>query len=278
MSRVSSVLFGSVAAVGLIASTGACTVSAQTKDRFTEANYVLTDTQAWNGESISINIDGVTYSQNGGVTVIADPQATTITANARLLAEANSDDKASADLTIGEVKNTFGISRATPGEIDIACGHGSTHGTSDGSLSGCELVEIHVPIGSATQKLNLKVLAGNGTLTLTLNQATIGTVGANNNNNASIIANLPDTLGGNISIVSAKAGDMQITLPTAFTADSVDIEADPGATNVGPFTDITALGGGATQVRGTAGTGLATLKISSVQFAGSSGKITLLGD
>ena len=189
MSRVSSVSFGCVV-VAMAIGSGGCTISAQTKDRFTEANYILTDTQAWAGESISINIQGVPIAENGGVTVIADPNLAggLMTANARLLAMANSDDKPSADQSIADAKATFcAFSRTTAGEIDIACGHGSSHGSSDGGQSGCELVEIHVPIGSATQKVNLKVLSGNGTMTLTLNAATIGTVGTGETRMAPVV-------------------------------------------------------------------------------------------
>lgn len=285
MSRLSSVLFGSVV-VAIAVSASACTVTAQTQDRFTESNYVLTDTAQWAGETININIAGVPIAENGGVTVIADPAVNTITANARLLAMANTDDKASADLTTGEVKNTFAISRATPGEIDIACGHGSTHGSSDGGKSGCELVEIHVPIGvagDATHKLNVKALSGNGKLTISFGSAAnVGSLTGNANGaGGDIDITAPSSaasVGATISFVSEQAGDINATLPTAFAADHITIEADPESIDKGPFTDIGTVGGGAVATRGTAGTGLASLNLVSTVFAGTSGKITLAAE
>ena len=208
---------------------------------------------------------------NGGVTVISDPTYTTMTANARMLAMANTDDKASADQSIADAKATFGFTRPAAGEIDINCGHGQSHGSSDSGSSGCELVEIHVPAGSATQKLNLtKVLSGNGTMTLKLANATIGTLGANANGAAcDIVATLPATLGGNISLVSNQAGQ-----PTC-TDDAPDrVRRRQGRLRVRPeharsraaFTDITAHDGGVG--RGAASTGLASLKLTSISFAG----------
>ena len=52
----------------------ACTVTAQTKDRFTESNFVsYSDTQVWAGESIVINIAG----RGPCATMVASPSSPT---------------------------------------------------------------------------------------------------------------------------------------------------------------------------------------------------------
>lgn len=275
MSRVSSVVLG--AFVVVLATTAGCKVSVDTKTRYTEANYLVSDDQDWNGEPITIQIEGVGAAVNGGVKVTSDPATKKINANARLLAMAFSDHKADADLSIADVKNGFKITRDGNG-IKMFCPHGGTHGDSQSGESGCEEVNVIVPAGTADKPLTLTVLSGNGGLTLELADATIAKVGANSNG-GDIKASLPATQGGVVSLVSKKADDITITLPSAFAADHVQLVADADKISVGPFTDITSFvcgdditgcGG-----RGTAGTGLASLKATSKNFAGSTGRIDL---
>lgn len=269
--RVSSLVFGTaVATVALCVS--ACRVSVETKTRFivdSGPDTVRTDTAAWNGEKISINVAGVGISVNGGVTVTADPNVETVTATARFLAM--SFDKPDADLSIADAKQTFTLGRAN-GEIAIACGHGATHGDSNSGESGCELVEVRVPTtGPNGEKLAVKALSGNGTLTLQLSAASIASVEANSNG-GEINADLPATLGGTISLVSEK-DDIALKLPAAFAADEVVLQADADKIALGPFADIkNGIGAGG---RGAVGTGLASLKLTAKEFAGSTGQITL---
>ena len=54
-----------------------------------------------------------------------DPNATTITAVARMLAMADAEDKANADQSIVEAKRTFTITKDANGWL-VACGHGNT--------------------------------------------------------------------------------------------------------------------------------------------------------
>ena len=64
-------------------------------------------------------------------------------------------------------------------------------------------------------------------------------------------------------------------LPADFAADEIILQADEDKIELGPFTDIK--NGAGAGGRGTAGAGLASLKITSKKFAdtGSTGKITL---
>lgn len=272
MSRVSSVVFGCFALAMAIGSVG-CKVSVETKTRYTVDNFELKDTQEWNGEAIVIDIAGVGAASNGGVNVTADPSVKTISANARLLAMAFSDHKADADLSLADVKANFKITRDA-NTITMTCPHGGQHGDSDSGASGCELVNIVIPSGDANRKLSVKVLSGNGGMKLQMASAVIGTIEANSNGaDSSINSDLPATQGGSISLVSNEGDDVTAKLPSDFAADRIELVADQGKVGVGPFTDITAFDG--STGRGTKGTGLASLKLTSKSFAGSTGQVDL---
>lgn len=272
MSRVSSLVFGTVVA-SIVACVSGCQVQAsiKTKTRFVEQNIVKEDTADWDGGPISIKIEGVGVSLNGGVSVVADPNATKVKATARFLALAFEDEKANADLSIVEAKNTFTLTNNGASGISVACGHGGSHGSSNAGESGCEKVDIVVPTGTDAQKLNIKVLSGSGTLTLQLSAAIASNIEANAAG-ADTNADLPATQGATISLVS-ESSDIAAKLPANFAADEIILQADADKLVLGPFTDIkngAGLGG-----RGTAGTGLASLKLTAKSFAGSTGTITL---
>lgn len=268
--RVSSIAVGFIAA-GIVFGASGCRVSVETKQRFVLDSGDSTqkaDTQDWNGEPIDIQIQGVGISVNGGVKVIADASATKVTASARFLAMAF--EKPDADASIAEVASSFVLSRDN-GTIKVVCDHGQTHGSSDSGSSGCEYVEVHVPTGGAGQLLSVNTLSGNGTLTLQLSTAVISSI-TGNSNGGEIVADLPATEGGTISLVSEK-DDITANLPSNFAADEVILAADPASIDLGPFTDIK--NGNGAGGRGTAGTGLKLLHLTSKEFAGSTGKITL---
>jgi hypothetical protein len=268
--RLSSVLFGTVVA-SVLACVSGCRVSVETKTRFTldtGPSTVKEDTADWAGQRIVIDIQGVGASVNGGVKVTADPNVKKVTASTRFLAMAF--EKADADQSIEDAKATYALT-STADEIKIVCGHGQKHGSSEAGESGCELVEVRIPAGADAKKVDVKVLSGNGTLTLQLAAATISNVAANSNG-ADINADLPATLGGTISLVSEK-DDIAVKLPADFAADEVILQADSDKIVLGPFTDIK--NGPGAGGRGTAGTGLASLKLTAKEFAGSTGTITL---
>jgi hypothetical protein len=265
MIRVSTVVFGSVVAA-VVALTG-CRVSVETKNRVIEENVQATAVP-WNGEDIVINADGVGVSVNGGLDVVAD-SVSEVSASARILAMAFSNEKANADLSIAEAKATFKIT-SSGGVITVACGHGGSHGSSNSGESGCEKMVVKVPAGTATQKLKIKALSGNGSVNLDFSNATITSLEANGQGD--IDARIPATAGATVSIVAEKADDIIGRLPSDFAADDIQLVADAESIQ-NDFTDAK-LGQGAGG-RGTAGSGLASLKLSSKEFAGSTGKVTL---
>lgn len=271
MSRVSSLVFGTVV-TAILAAVSGCRVSVETKERFVEKDVVQTDSADWNGEPIEINIAGVGISVNGGVTVVSSPSTTRVKATARMLAMAFAEEKANADQSIVEAKQTFTISNSG-GTINVNCGHGQSHGSSNGGESGCEFVQIEVPAGAQDKPLVLrKVLSGNGDLVLQLSNAYLTELGTNSNG-GDTNADLPAVQGATLSLVSEKADDIAIKLPSNFAADEVILQADADKIQLGPFSDVkngTGAGG-----RGTAGTGLKVLKATSKEFAGSTGTIFL---
>jgi len=268
MSRVRpiSLLLGGV--VALVAFTAGCRVTVETKNRFVEEN-VVADKADWQGETIEVKIDGVAISLNGGVDVEAVQGGTTVEASARMLAMAFAAEKSNADQSIIEAKATFKITK-NGNTITVNCNHGGKHGSSESGESGCEKVVVKVPAGSDTQKLRLSVLSGNGAMNLRLSGATIENLGTNAGGDTDAI--LPGSVGGNISLVAEKSDDIVAHLPETFAADEIVLQADAGKI-FNDFADaqITSGAGG----RGTKGTGLAALKLTSKTFAGSTGTVRL---
>jgi hypothetical protein len=256
---------GSALALTVLALAG-CQVSVKTKTRYTETNVAKEDAATWNGEQIKINIQGVAIAVNGGVNVTVDPNATKVKATANFLA--TSFQKSDADQSIAEAKQTFNVSTSN-GTTTVECGHGNTHGDSNGGESGCELINITIPAGTVQQPLKLDVLGGNGTMTLQLKGAIVQNVGANNKGD--INAELPSTKGGNISLVCEEADDITATMASDWAADQVVLNADADKIVNSTDAKVGAGQGG----RGQAGLGLTALTLTSKSFAGSTGHITL---
>lgn len=270
MIRLSSVVFGCFVAV--VASTTGCKVSAETKDRVHSDDNAITDTQEWNGEPIIVKIQSPGLSSNGGVNVTSDPATKTINANARIVAYAFPEHKPDAELTIADVKQTFKITH-DGGNINILCDHGQAHGDSDSGSSGCELVNIKVPPGTETLPLALTVENGNDQITLQLSNAYLKSLNAvSNGAGGDINADLPSTPGGSVLLISKKGDNVTANFPTTFAADRIEIVADADKRHVPADITLDNVGVG---TRGTAGTGLASIKLSSLPFAGGSGEVTL---
>jgi len=268
MSRFSNVVFGTAVFALAIASTGcSVSVSAKSKTRFVEEN-VTTPGADWAGEAIRVDDAAVGASVNGGLEIIAEQGRTRVEATARLLAMADDNDKASADQTIVEAKQTFKIVKSG-NTITVSCGHGNAHGSSEAGLSGCERLVVRIPAGDATKALDLQAAVGNGGMTISAANATLANLGANSNG-GDIEATIPSTKGANISFVSEKADDITIRLPADFAADAITLQADADKIDTTAFGDIQSGAG-----RGTAGVGAASLKATSKEFAGSTGRIVL---
>lgn len=254
------------ALLGLV-SQSACSaqIDLAVKTRDVQDNLTYTDTLDWTGGKIKIQNEGISVSLEGGVRVVADPNATRVTATARLVALVLPEDKASGDLSLNDVQASYKIARSGD-DIVVSCGHGQSHGSSIGTDAGCELLTVTIPAGTATTPLDLTVVSGSGGMNLELASATLASL-VTSADVGDTTAKLPSTAGATYRLVSEEAGDLDVTMPTPWSADKVTLEADADAiTNA--FA-LTATGG-----YGAAG-GIASLTITSKEFAGSTGEILL---
>lgn len=278
MSRVAAkavLLSGLV--LGIVAGASGCTVQAsvKTKTRFTEDNIApSSDNQTdWAGEKIIVRNESAGVLVNGDTVVRIDPTATRVTATAKIVALANDDDEASAKLTLGELKTTFKIEKAGD-VINVVCGHGGTHGSSNSGESGCNNILVTVPAGDSTNKLALDVLSGNGPVNVDVSAATLESLGVNGKGDITVRA--PTTQGASISVVAEQADDVNLLLPASFAADEVYFvaDADKIVNNVADL-QLTDAEGGKKGSRGTPGEGAKAVKLTSKPFAGSSGQVIL---
>jgi hypothetical protein len=152
-SLASRALFGAVGlGVALVAVLG-CRLEVKTQTQFEDSSQTpKTSTKDWNGEGITISNDGINpLSGLGGVEVKISNTATKITAEAVFAARADDDQKADADASIRDAIQTMVINETANG-FDIRCGHGGAHGTSTVAGSGCKILRVTIPAGSATKR------------------------------------------------------------------------------------------------------------------------------
>jgi hypothetical protein len=279
MSRVAKgVLLGGLV-LGIVASTGCSVqgqVTAKSKTRFTESNVGPSSepSEPWAGEKIVVRDESVGVVTGTALTINVDPSATKVTATAQLVASAANDEEANAKLSIVDAKATFKIVKE--GDVwNVVCGHGASHGTSNGGESGCNNLVVTIPAGSDAQKIALDALCGNGDINIDVSAATLENLGVNGKN-SDITVRAPTTKGANISVVGEENADVTVLLPSSFAADKIELFADPDkiVNNVGDL-QLTDTTGGKTGSRGTAGEGAASVRLTSKEFAGSTNTVTL---
>jgi len=236
-----------------------------TKQRFV-AEAAAEDSADWDGSPIRVESAGVAFAMSGGIRIVAVPGSTRVKAKARLLAMAF--EKADADASLDDARESFVIERRD-GAIVVVCDHGGTHGWSSSQESGCEHIEVAVPAGTASMPLDMTVSNGNGELTLELAGATIARLDGRSKNGA-VNAALSATKGGRITLLAEGGDDVTAKLPADWAADEVILE---GGEIANAFEDVEA--GPGAGGRGAPGTGLALLKLTSEEFAGLAGKLTL---
>ena len=255
-----------LAVVGILA--GGCTqeISLSTKTRDVQDNVLKSDVLDWAGGKIRIQSDGVGVSINGGIKVVADTTVTKVTATARFVALVLPEEKTNGDLSINDAVESFTITHSG-NDVIVNCNHGGTHGSSLTGDSGCELLTVTIPTGTASMKLDLSVLSGNGEVNLALSNAVLSDL-TTSSSVGDTVAVLPATQGATFSLVSEQANDLDVTMPTGWSADAVTLAAD--ATRITNAFPLTSTGG-----VGTPGSGLASLTLTSKPFAGTTGSIKL---
>ncbi|MGH7283956.1 MAG: hypothetical protein ACRELY_20715 [Polyangiaceae bacterium] len=244
---------------GLVIATAACSVSTtgnsitfKTQTKFTYPDETRTDTAAWTGQAIKIENDGVNPNVNGDLKVLSDG-TDTVSATGGIVAYADDTDKANADLTAQEAISSFTLTNDGT-TITIHCGHGGDHGSSSAGKSGCLNLTVHLPVGSATQALNVTVDSGIGPVDIS--GPIVGSLNVNSTGVGDVNASLTPNVGSDNQIV----GDSSVTvaLPADFAADVVQLasQADPPAIDSSAFPDVVSGSG-----RGQAGTGAASIRV-----------------
>lgn len=162
-------LFGAVSL--LVVGAAGCRIEAHTQTQFEDSSQpAITAKKDWNGEKITIDNGGVNpVTGTTGVEVKVDPNAKRISVSATFAAHADDNMESDARASIKDAQQSLVIDEANG--FTIHCGHGGAHGTSNVAGSGCKLLTITIPAGSATQPLDLTVGNGNGSMRVGLANA-----------------------------------------------------------------------------------------------------------
>jgi hypothetical protein len=209
-----------------------CRLEVHTQTQFEDTTQPgKTSTKDWNGEAISIQNDGINpLGGTGGVEVKFSATATKIAAEAIFAAHADDDKKADADASIKDALSTLVITETATG-FDIRCGHGGSHGTSSAAGSGCKILRVTLPAGSATKAHNLTVGNGNGAVRVGLaddrNSAEVPYVNkllVDNNGLGAVDIRTNPVKGADYTITGER--EVRVALPSTFSAQKVTLTVD----------------------------------------------------
>ena len=207
-----------------------CRLEAHTQSAFDDSTQPpKTATRDWNGEPISIENAGVNpLSGTGGVEVRVDAAATRIAVAATFSAQADSDKKSEADLSIRDALQTLVIEESANG-FTIKCGHGQAHGTSGVAASGCKILRVTIPAGSAAKPHDLTVGDGNGSIRVGLANAGdsapyVKRLLIDNNGLGEVDVRVLPVAGADLVITGERA--VRLALPAAFSSQKVTFTVD----------------------------------------------------
>jgi hypothetical protein len=203
------------------------------RSRFVE-DGVDRETDVWVGESIVVESSGVT---TGGGLRLEAGDSTRVRASARLLAIADTDDKPSADAAIDDVKaNAYSIT-TTGAVTTVRCGHGAATRSVSSSESGCDALDVTMPLGSVVQPLSLSARSGQGQVLGLLAGATLANLEVHGKS-GKIEVTAPTTRGATILIVAETGDDVVLHLAADFAADALVLEAPPERLDTSAFPDV----------------------------------------
>lgn len=244
-----------------------CTVSAHTQTKYTAQQPVTkTSVGAWNGTQL-IHV----FNQNGDLTIVADPSTSNISVSAVPFAYA--DNSTDGQAAVVDVSNTVSIDESNGFAVNCTVAT-ATHGSAATGTTGCELT-VTVPAGSAQTGVNVTGHAGNGQLvaqgTFTApagaqvnlysdngdvsGVAVVGGARAHSDNGTVSAAFTPTV--GAVEEVSSGNGDVTLSLPANFAADSISLTAPSGTVSVTGFSGLSAT----STSWGTAGTGAKSITV-----------------
>lgn len=225
MRSSSFALFGT-AVVAFFAAAG-CRIEVKTQTAFEDTSApAKSSTKAWAGEEIAIENSGVNpLGGLGGVEVKVDPAATGVTINATISALADDDKPEDARLSRADVVYQI-IENA--GKWEIKCGNGRAHGTSGVAGSGCKILRVTIPPGTALQPHNLTVGNGSGSIRVGLAEAGgipyVRNLTVDNNGLSEVNVRVNPVAGGRLVVVGES--DVAVALPTSFSAQRVVFTVD----------------------------------------------------
>ncbi|MEA2747565.1 MAG: hypothetical protein QOI41_1708 [Myxococcales bacterium] len=207
--------------------------SVSDRSNFVEDGVQQVSDTTWNGERIEIDNAGVTASGGLALSAIATDR---VSATARMLAVANTTDKASADLTITAATNTFLVTTAA-GVTSVRCGHGTQNGSATAEESGCDALDVSVPVGKTDKRLALAARSGNGTVVVACDAAQLAelTLSASH---GTVDVKTATTQGATITVVSETGDDVTLRLPADFQADSIVLDGAADKIDTSAFPDL----------------------------------------
>lgn len=225
MRSSSLALFGS--ALFVLVATSGCRLEAHTQTQYEDATQPAKSSVGdWAGQPIKITNDGINpLGGHGGVEVTTSATATKITVSAVFAASADSDKKADADATIKDALATLVIEESA-NAINVRCGHGNAHGTSSVAGSGCKIIRVTIPAGSATKPLDLTVGAGSGDILVGQSGGTptVKNLLVDNNGLGEVRVATSTVPGATLSITGEHA--VAVSLPSDFSAAMVALTVD----------------------------------------------------
>jgi hypothetical protein len=203
------------------------------RSRFVEDGVQKAAGAAWSGERIEIDNAGVTAG--GGVAVSAT-SSDRVVATARMLAVADTYDKPSADQAIVAATDSFVVA-TNAGVTAARCGHGAKVGSVAAEDSGCDALDVSVPLGAADKLLTVVVRSGDGKVGLSLGSAALAELDVHATNGA-IDATTSATQGASLTLVSETGDVVTLRLPRDFAADALVLDAPAGAVDTSAFPDV----------------------------------------
>jgi hypothetical protein len=254
--------------VASIASIVACKGQAiNARSNFVEDDVQQVAAAAWNGERIEIDNAGVTAA--GGLSVSATATDRPV-ATARMLAVADTYDKANADRTITAATQTFTIA-TDAGVTSVQCAHGTTNGSADATESGCDTLGVSVPTGTSDKRIALAARSGNGKVSVAVDGAQLAELTVTASHGAMDVKTAT-TQGATITVVSETGDDVTLRLPPDFQADAIALDGASGMIDTSAFADVK---NGSGRGQADAGAKLITVR-SAATDGGAGGRIVLV--
>ena len=159
-----------LALVGALSTSMACRgQSLGARSRFVEDGVNMAALADWDGERIKIDTEGV--SPSGGLALSAG-DTSRVSSVARMLAVADTFDKPNADRAILAATKSYTIATSA-GVTTVTCGHGETFASAAGTDSGCDALDVSVPLGTSSKRISVDARSGNGKVVVSMDRAEV---------------------------------------------------------------------------------------------------------